>query len=231
MAKKTLIIVIFDILFCLILFGGYDYYVQYKIGYSEVYVASHNIPQRKKLEKEDLEIIKVPKAFISDDVVLNLDDILGKYVKLSYSIPKGSLIYKGNIEDNIKDLADTLLIEGQVNYDLYTSDVKINTGHLAKNMYIDIYLTIDKKDKVISDLILEDCRITGFYDLNGNEILDFDKNSRISIVSLAINSEDVSLLNKAMMIGTLNCVVKNNTYLDNGTSKQKSESVLFDYLN
>jgi len=230
MAKKIIITIITVILLGLGLYFAYDYYVSYKIGFTNIYVASHNIAQRTKITIDDIEIIKVPKDFINEDVLIDKNEIIDKYVKLSYSIPKGSLIYKNYLEDDIKDLANTLLFDNQVTYDLYVSDAKINTAHLSKGMYIDIYLTIDKKDKVISDLILQDCRITGFYDGNGKEILDYDRSTRIMVVSLAINKEDVSLLNKAMVIGSLNTVVKSNTYICDNTSKQNTESILFDYL-
>lgn len=229
--KKKVLIFIGSILLVGIMFGiGYVFYNKYRIGYVKVYIASHQLSQRTKINDSDLLEIEIPKDYLNDDVYINKDDIVDKYVKLSYSIPKGSFIYKGAIESDIKDLANTLLRENEINYDLYMSDVKINTANLAKNMYIDLYLTINTNDKPISDLLLSNARITGLYDSNNKQILDYDKDSRISIISLAVNKDDVNILNKALVIGNINCVINNNAYKTNLSTILNSQSEIFEYL-
>ena len=97
-------------------------------------------------------------------------------------------------------------------------------------MYLDLYLTIDKGDKVISDLLLSNCRIIGFFDSYGKQIRDYDLDSRVYIVSLAINREHVNILNKSLVLGTINTVVNKNTYNDLGSSILNEKSILIDYL-
>lgn len=230
MIKKITIIVCSTLLLAVGLLFGVRLYARNTIGYTTCYVASHQISQRTKISEEDLLEVEVPKDYLKDDVYLDSHDIIGKYVKLSYSIPKGSLIYKTSIESDIKDLANTLLKEGEVNYDIYMSDVKINTANLNKNMYIDIYLTINNKDKPISDLLIANARITGLYDANNKPILDYDNDSRVQIISIAINKEFVNALNKAQVLGVLNCVIKNNTYDTTFESDLNINSKLFEYI-
>ncbi len=229
MLKKVLIITCSTVILLFGLFFGIRYYTKYKIGYTRVCVASHNISQRSQITEDDLEYIELPKDYLKD-VYLDLDDIEGKYVKLSYSIPKGSLIYKSVLEDDIKDLAHTLLKENEVNYDLYVNDIKINTANIAKNMYIDLYLTIEKHDKPISDILLSNARITGLYDTNNKVINDYDNDSRVYIVSIAVNKDDVNILNKAQVIGNISCVVNKNTYDTNLKTSINSESELFNFI-
>ena len=228
--KKIILTVFAVIVLGFGIYYGYDYYAEYKIGYTTVYVASHNISQRTLLEEKDIKEIKMPKDYISKQVFTEKNEIVGKYVKLSYSIPNGSFFYKGALETDIKDLANSLLKEGEVNYDFYVSDIRINTAHLDKNMYLDLYLTIDKVDKVISDLLISNVRITGFYDSYGKEILNYNNDSRVYAVSVAVSKEDVSVINKALVVGTLNCVVNSNTYTDLGKTVQNKESDIYDYL-
>lgn len=230
MIKKILIIVCSTLVLVVGLFFGVRFYTRYTIGYTTSYVASHQISQRTRISEEDLIEVEVPKDYLKDDVYVDKNDILNKYVKLSYSIPKGSLIYKTAIESDIKDLANTLLKEGEVNYDIYTSDVKINTANLNKNMYVDIYLTINNKDKPISDLLISNARITGLYDANNKLILDYDVDSRVTIISLAIDKDFVNILNKAQVLGTLNCVINSNTYDIRLVSSININSQLFEYL-
>lgn len=227
--KNKIIKVIFLIFSIILIVIGYFFY-DYKTNYQTIYVASHNIKQRTRISKQDLKEVSILKSSIDDSYYVNTDDILDKYVKLSYSIPKGSFIYKEALETNIKDLANTLLNENEVNYDLFVSDIKLNTGHINTNMYLDLYLTIDRGDKVTSDLLLSNCRIIGFYDTYGKEIRGYDLDSRVYIVSLAIQKEHVSTLNKALVLGTISCVVNKNTYTDLGSSLLNVDSKLMDYL-
>lgn len=230
MFKKILIIIVSTLL---LLSGAYfsiKLYTRYSIGYTTVYVASHNISQRTKISLLDLKAIEVPKDYLADEVYLDANDILDKYVKLSYSIPKGSLFYKSALESDIKDLANTLLLDNEVNYDIYTNDVKINTANLNTNMYVDLYLTIDDKNKPISDLLLMNARVTGLYDDNARLIADYDKDSRIAIISLAINKDFVNVINKAQLLGKINFVISNQAYQTNKTSSLNSGSILFQYF-
>ena len=97
-------------------------------------------------------------------------------------------------------------------------------------MYIDLYLTIDNKGKPLSDLLLSNARITGLYDSNSKPIQDYDKDNKVSIVSIAIDKQYVSILNQAQVVGEINCVIGNNTYDTNLQSKLNSNSKLFEYF-
>ena len=230
MIKKMTIIVCSTLLLAVLILFGVSLYSRYATRNITCYVASHQIAQRTKISENDLLEIEVPKDYLNDDVFIEKSDIIGKYVKLSYSIPKGSLIYKTSLESDIKDLANTLLKEGEVNYDVYMSDVKINTANLNKNMSIDIYLTINNKDRPISDLLISNARITGLYDSNNKPILDYDNDSRVQIISIAVNKEYVNVLNKAQVLGVLNCVINNNTYDTTLLSNLNTNSKLFEYI-
>ena len=205
-------------------------YLEYREDYVDVYVASHQIAQRSLISDQDLQVIRLPKQVLNDDVLNDADLIKGKYVKLSCMIPKGSFFYKTALESDIKDLANTLLMKDQVNYDLYTGEVKINGGSILAGMYVDLYLTVSKNDKPISDLLLRNCRITGLYDSNGRQILNYDTASKVWIISLAINENEVSLINKALKVGELSVIVSSKSYQDNVYSSLNEDSAVLEYL-
>ncbi|MBO4919368.1 MAG: hypothetical protein J5365_04350 [Erysipelotrichaceae bacterium] len=230
MIKKILLILIPSVLMAICLYFSIRAYQKYSENYVDVYVASHQISQRTLISEKDLTVLKVPKEFINEDVYAKKESILGKYVRLSYSIPKGSLFYKTALETDIKDLAYTLLLKGQASYDIYTNEVKVNTGNLNTGMYVDLYLTINTNEKPVSDLLLEYCRIIGLYDANGKQILNYDKESRVGIMSLAVDRNDVSIINKAMTVGELRIVASPGTYSTDLLSRLNSSSALFDYL-
>lgn len=230
MTKKKILIIASIVLLLITTTLSILAYLNFSTKYTETYVSSHLIKQRSRIQESDLTKILVPKEYLSDDVYLNKEEILNKYVKLSFSIPTGSLFYKIALEENIKDLANTLLKQDEVNYDLYTTEIKINTGSLNVDMNVDIYLTIKDKDKVVSDLLIKNCRITGLYDGSGKLINSFDKDSRVNIISLAIDNSCINILNKALKLGDVNVVATNSSYDYDLKSSVNTDSVLMDYL-
>lgn len=231
MTKKNIFIIAPTILFLISACLSFYAYRKYSMDYIRTYVSSHLIKQRKQIKEDDLLEVLVPKEYLNDDIYLDKQDILNKYVKLSFSIPTGSLFYKIALEDNIKDLANTYLNENEVNYDIYTSEVKVNTGALNVDMNVDVYVTIKDKDKAISDLLLSNCRITGLYDNNGRLISVYDKDSRVNIISIAISNDCVNLLNKALKLADVNIIASSSTYNSSKSCTVNENSLLMSYLN
>jgi len=230
MKKKLIFIVPCIIVLLISLLLSALAYFKYTTKYIKTYIASHQIMQRNMISEIDLEEVLVPKEYLNDDVYILKEDIIGKYTKLGYSIPKGSLFYKTSLEVDGKDFVNNLLLEDQINYDIYTNDVKINTGSLLTNMYVDLYLSINANDKPISDILLKDCRITALYDQNNKQVKDFDLDSKIYIVSIAIEKQQVSLLNKALMVGNVSIVTSSKPYESNIRSSVVSNSQVLKIL-
>ncbi len=230
MIKKILIILAAVLLLSFSLFLSVRTYLEYRQDYVDVYVASHQIAQRTLLSDKDLTVVRLPKQILNEEILNDPDLIKGNYVKLSYSIPKGSLFYRTALESDIKDLANTLLMNGQVSYDLYVGEIKINSGNIATGIYVDLYLTVSKDEKPISDLLIRDCRIIGLYDGNGKQILNYDTDSRVQIVSLAINEEEAILINKSLKIGELSVIVSSKAYQNPVYSTLNHDSAVLEYL-
>lgn len=231
MLKKILKILFPLIIMSICLYFSLSAYLTYREDYVDVYVASHNLTQRTKIQSHDLQLKKLPKQYLSEDIYLDREDILDKYVKLSCMIPKGAFFYRGFLQDDIKDLSHTLLRQGEVNYDIYTGEVKVNAGSLNVGMYVDLYLSIgNNHERPESGLLMENCRITGLFDAQGKMIQSYDNESRAVIISLAILKEDVAYLNKALMVGSVSAIVNSTTYGVNTSSHLLKDSEVFKYL-
>ena len=230
MTKKIILIAAAALVSISCLYFSISAYIRYSEHYVKVYVTSHQLYQRKQLEEEDLELIEAPREYLGNDVYTDKEDIIGKYVKLSCTLPKGSLIYKGSLEDDIRDLAGTYLKPGEVNFDIYTGEAKINSGSLGVGMNVGIYLTITTNDKPIADLLMNNCRITGLYDSQGRRIAPYDSDTRVQIVSLAIRKEYVNILNKALVVGSLSIISGSDTYDTDLDCSLNEESAVLEYL-
>ena len=230
--KKILLATVCSALLVCLLLVGVRLYTDYRIGYKSVYVASHRLKQRNIITEEDLEEIRVPGDYLSNDVYTDEKDIIGKCVRIDAFIPKGSLFYRDFLEDSedIKDKAHTLLENNEVSYDLFVSDVNVNTANIIQGMNIDIYLTIDSHETIESDLLFRNVRIIGLYDSNDREINDYDKDSRANIITLALVPEYVPILNKAIVLGELKIVVGSDTYSRENKIELNSDSEILKFL-
>lgn len=205
-------------------------YCDSKLEMCEVYIAKYTLPNRTLISENELEKVDVPSSYLNKSVITSKDEIIGKYVKLNTSIPKGSFFYTDSLDsyDQIKDNLNTDLLNGEVSFDISANHIKANQAYLNKGMYVDIYLTISK-DRVISDLLINNIKIIGLYDANKREIKDYDNNSILSSICFAVPKDALPYLNKAEVLGELSIVVGNDTY-----NKTKSvlnvNSDIFEYL-
>lgn len=228
--RKTLIKIVLFLLFIILIVLGIYFYCEKKLAIKEVYVAKYNLSNRSLISEEEIETKRVPLSYLSEEIYLNKEDIVGKYVKINTIVPKGSFFYRGALDtlDNMKDKLASDLLTGEVSFDIYARDIKANQAYLLKGMYVDLYLTINK-DRVLSDLLINNLKIIGLYDINHNEIKDYDNNTILETIVLAVPKEAVSYLNKAQVIGELSLVIGENTYKDVKTELNRSATI-FEYL-
>ena len=228
--KKKYLLIPLIVLLCLaVLYFGSEAIAIYRLGLKKVCVSKMNLPSRSEIKEEYLDYIYVPKAYINENVLIKKEDILGKYVRLSSAVPKGSLFYKDAL-DSLDEMADGLhliLNDDEISYDLFYKDVKANPGHLLKGMNVDLYLTINRKE-VMSDLLISGARIIGLYDVNNKEIKNINDSS-LGIITLAIKKEMVPYLNKAIVIGDVSLLVANDLYEDKQMYMNTS-SAIFEML-
>lgn len=228
--KKRLIVTFTVLLFVLSSLLICFFYTRNKLELIKVPVSSYNLSKRTLIDETTYEMIEVPKAYLNNEVVIDETYLVNKCVKIDSLVPKGSFFYKGNLEDvdNISDNLKYELKDDEVAYDISANDLNANQGYLKEGMYVDIYLTINK-DKVLSDLLINNLKIIGLYDLNHKSILDYDDGAVLQNVCLAVPSESVAYLNKALTIGKLNITIGNNCYEDE-ESILNEESAIFNYL-
>lgn len=216
MKKKNKLWFLYPIVLLLmiaIIYFGSDLLAIYKTGLTKTYIAKASLPQRTVITDDLLEEVKVPKEYVKDNAFVNKEEIIGKYVKLNSYIPKGSLFYKEALDDieSMKDSAHAELKDDEITFDLFAKKIAVNPAHLLKGMNVDLYLTINKKE-LESDLLISNAKIIGLYDVNNKEIKDYDKDSKLGTISIAIKKDMVPYLNKALAIGDVSLLVGSNLY-------------------
>lgn len=205
MIKKNYLLFI-GILICisLISFGISSIYINHELELVEVYVASENLVARTYIDQDSIKLIKVPKAYLSDQVLLKKDDIIGNYVKLNTSIPKGSLVYQSSIE-SIDDAIDEPALLLNVNQAVFAIDVNISStagNSIQSGSKIDIYGTIKNNRETIVDLLFKQVRVLSIKDKNGNEV-DNKTNQIPKIMLIAVDQSEIPILTKVIAIGDI----------------------------
>ncbi|NTW91656.1 MAG: hypothetical protein HGA35_06990 [Erysipelotrichaceae bacterium] len=188
----------------LISFGISVIYINHELKLVEVYVASENLVARTYIDQDSIKLIKVPKAYLSDQVLIKKDEIVGNYVKLNTSIPKGSLVYQSSIE-SIDDSIDEPALLLNVNQAVFAIDVNISStagNSIQSGSKIDIYGTIKNNRETIVDLLFKQVRVLSVKDKNGNEV-DNKTNQIPKIMLIAVDQEEIPILTKVIAIGDI----------------------------
>ena len=229
--KKALVLLFSTIVFILLVGLVCFIYCNNKLKLQEVCIAKYSLNNRTLISQDEIEVVKVPKSYLNGNIILNKEDVVGKYVKINTRVPKGSFFYDDAIEEYeiIKDKLNSELEDDEVNFDLNVNNINVNQSYLVKGMYVDLYLTIDKNNKVLSDLLINNVRIIGMYDVNHQEIKDYDNKTILQSICLAVPKDTISYLYKAQVIGQLSLVVGNNGY-KNVSSILNKNTDIFEYL-
>lgn len=204
MNKNRLIIAGLVICIALVAFGVSVLYIKHELELVEIYVAKDDLSARTLLDDSQIHIIKVPKAYLSENVVIKKNEIIGKYVKLNASIPKGSLIYQSSIE-SIDSAIDEPALLLNVNQAVFAIDVNISStsgNTLQKGSKVDLYATIKNNRETIVDLLFKQVRVLSIKDKNGNEVNN-ETNQIPKIMLVAIDQIEIPILTKVIAIGDI----------------------------
>ena len=202
--KQNILFVSVVICICLISYGISIIYINHELELVEVYVANDNLVARTQIDQDSIKLIKIPKAYLSDQVVLKKNDIVGKYVKLNTSIPEGSLVYESSIE-RLDDTIDKPALLLKVNQAVFALDVNMSStagNTIQAGSKIDIYGTIKNNRETIVDLLFKQVRVLSIKDKNGNEV-DNKTNQVPKIMLIAVDQEEIPILTKVIAVGDI----------------------------
>ena len=202
--KQNILFVGVIICICLISYGISIIYINHELELVEVYVANDNLVARTQIDQDSIKLKKIPKAYLSDQVVLKKNDIVGKYVKLNTSIPEGSLVYESSIE-RLDDTIDKPALLLKVNQAVFALDVNMSStagNTIQAGSKIDIYGTIKNNRETIVDLLFKQVRVLSIKDKNGNEV-DIKTNQVPKIMLIAVDQEEIPILTKVIAVGDI----------------------------
>ncbi len=232
MTKKILLKLIlcglcFVLIICVIILSV-NIKVNEKMNFTTTYIAKYDIAPRTCITEDDIQMVSVPNSYLTAYVINSKKDIIGKYTDIQGKIPAGSLFYESMLYDasELPDLPSTLLKEGQAIFTLQIDSAILST--VVSSQRVDLIATIEEQG--IKDVVIEHCRILQIEDINGMDVNQQDSIGIPYYVLLAVDENDILMLEKIKEIATLTLVVSNETYQETeGIKKENSEIIT--YLN
>lgn len=196
MIRKGIIALTSVILF----FGGLEIAVRYRMNLVEVVRVKNTMNQRDVITEDDLSYVKVSRHFLEDDVIYDMNDVLGLYVKMEHTLIKGTLLRMEHIEDieGMIDAPTLLLKEDERVYTIKRDVASVSGTSVVRGGVIDIAIQLKKVDEY--GVILEKVRVIGVRDRNGDEVKE---GAAPYVILLAVDVADVALLLRAEEEGKL----------------------------
>lgn len=203
---------------------GVSYMVNNEISPVNAYFTSGDIAAGSVITKEMLNYIEVPAKSLPPNVIIDEEEIVGKYVKYGYSIPKNSYFFNDVVlsENDMPNSSVLKLAEGEFAFplivDLETSlgngivpDTKVDIAFRTK-----VYNPETEQDEPIFGILSENVRVTSVKDNNASAVFSDEgtgKNNSetktlTKLFTFAVDSELNELLNKAVLLGEVRPIAK-----------------------
>lgn len=168
--------------------------------------AANSILPRHQITENDVKFIDVPKASVNEEVVLDKEEIIGKYTSLSGTIPEQSFFYQEMLHkpEELQDYPSLLLNKNEVSFSIPTSIVKLSGNTILPQQIVDVLVTMKpRNEKPIVDTLFEGVRVVGIKDKKGLDILDSESTGLPAVVLIAIQKEHLNIIRTAQEMGTI----------------------------
>ena len=189
-----------------ILYWGYSSTIKKATNPISVPVAANKITAGKEIKAENVKFIEVAGIQVSDNVIVNTSNIVGKYTNLNVTIPEGSMFYSDWLVDEEhlpgKWIENVKFDEGEEAYYLNVNAVSTYGNSVVPKSRIDIYMKAsDENGLVMYGKLLENIKVLAVHDGSGNNVFDnTDENRETSYLGFAVSQEYYLLLKKAQYL-------------------------------
>lgn len=196
------IVTILGILIILgLLYWGYTSTINAQVAPTNVPVATRTIQPRTQITSEMVTTIKVPSKSISENVLKNTFEIIGKYTAVNTVIPQGSMFYSDVIVE-AEDLPDSAFVnvkDGERPYALGVNTQSTYGNSIFPGNIVDIFMkATDENGQVMVGRLLAQVEVLAIKDSSGNNVFEDTSQNRTPATLLFGCPDDVfTLLKKA----------------------------------
>ncbi len=201
--NKNTVTILGIILILFLLFFAFNATIKSTVNPIKVPVAKEKILPETEITQDKVMYANVSKMVLTDNVVTQLNNIIGKYTNVNVTIPSGSMFYKEWLVES-NDLPGNWLKQvdfskGEEAY-YFNVDVESTFGNsILPNSYIDIYMkTTDDNGNVIYGKLFRSIKILAVHDNNGKNVFSDPENiGTPSNLVFALSHDNYNLLMRA----------------------------------
>ncbi len=171
-------------------------------------MANQVIQPRTLITKEMIDYVDIAPIVLQDNVIINANNVVGKYTNYNTVVPKGSLFYTDVLisKDELPDSAFEKIKEGEVVVKLPVSTETTYGNSIFPGNKIDIYMKAETVEgQIMVGKLLENIEVIAVKDSIGNHVFENAENSLApSILIFGLKPELNILLLKASYLRMLN---------------------------
>lgn len=197
--NKSIVTIIAIIICVAILVIGYRYRVNKAINAVNVPIAVKTLEPREEITEDKFRTVKVAQSMITSNVIIQKNQLIGKFVNYNTFIPEGSLFYTSAVVtwDQMPDSAWADIEEG---YTLVSLKVNAQTTY-GNSIYpgdkIDLYYqNRDSDGKLFIGPLIKGLKVLAVKDTNGNHIFKKSAEQKDAAALIFAVKDDMFLLMK-----------------------------------
>ena len=249
--NKNTVTILGIILIVFLLFIGFNVTINQTVNPVSIPVAKVKIPAQTKITGDMLQVKKISKVGLTENVIRNASLIVGKYTNINVTIPVGSMIYtdwivdEDSIPGNWIDKID--ISKGEEAY-YYKVDMVSTFGNsILPDSHIDIYMSAtDANGNIMYGKLFSSIKVLAVHDGSGHNVFADPANvGTPSYLAFGLSRDNYKLLKRAeylkgqgidlviepkgqKYVSKAGTLVSSNTlqdYINNATSTVSDEAV------
>jgi len=213
LANKNVVTLLGVILIVVVMYVFYNYRINQQVELKPILYAKEEIPSRTLITEDMIGTVDVLDQSVDLEggkVARSIKDVVGKRVQVNYTIPKGSYFYDGAYvtESKLHDFFLEKIPEGKVAYNYNVNMNKTYGNSLYPGNYVDIYIRITDKDKVIFGKYVENVKILAVKDSHGDHVFESSENKADpSMIIFAVDKDINKYLRVVEVIDTAEMIL------------------------
>lgn len=203
--NKNTVTVIGVLLILGVLVLGYRYQINQAVTpVSGIPVAIKTIQPRTKITADMIKTIEVAPVVLSENVITNKKDVIGKYTAVNSVIPAGSMFYTNTVVEKevLPDSAFLDLKKDEVPYNFPVTIDSTYGNSIVPDSYIDIYMkSYNENGELMVGRLIENVKVIAVKDQQGKNVFENSDEVRIpAFLIFALDNELNILLRKASFL-------------------------------
>ena len=201
--NKNTVTILGIILIVFLLFIGFNVTINQTVNPVSIPVAKVKIPAQTKITGDMLQIKKISKVGLTENVIRNASLIVGKYTNINVTIPAGSMIYTDWIVDESSIPGNWIekidISKGEEAY-YYKVDMVSTFGNsILPDSYIDIYMSAhDVNGNIMYGKLFSSIKVLAVHDGSGKNVFADPTNiGSPSYLAFGLSRDNYKLLKRA----------------------------------